>query len=169
MNIHPQDVLLICGFAALPVVLVWLMGWGRVANAGDEAWSPGGKAAVAVPGEFREPQLQPLVMGLRVPSVDELAGYAVGLRHLPIEVAAPLLRQLQRSADPAVQLYAQTILQEGREKLQVQMGRLGAANGSDRGRASFLEAGLRLLHPALLPVADAEAWTAGLVTQGSIV
>lgn len=82
-----------------------------------------------------------------------------------------MLRYLQRCADPAVELYSQTVLQAGKDGLQSLCGRLQnklrlcAPNG---GMAALLEEGLRLAHPGLLPASEKVAWMERMVSNAEL-
>ena len=85
----------------------------------------------------------------------EMEGLLLGLRHLPVELTAPLLGRYMRCADPALQLYAQSIFSQGREHLQSTLVKLERALPDDPRAASWLlETGLRLAHPSLTGAAE---------------
>lgn len=110
---------------------------------------------------FRAPQTdthgiaRPLIDLSRRYSSVEMEGLILGLRHLPVEHTAPLLGRYVRCADPALQLYAQSILAQGREQLQTTLARLERLPPDDPRAASWLlETGLRLAHPSLTGPAE---------------
>lgn len=87
----------------------------------------------------------------RTEPVPVLRDLALGLRHAPVEKAAPLLKHFMQSADPELALYAQSILQQGRERLQTGCGQLQNHHDHTDPRiaAALLESNLRLASPAL--------------------
>ena len=98
---------------------------------------------------------KPLVSLSRELSTADMGGYMLGMRHLPVEQAAPLLARYVRCSDPALQLYAQSILAQGREKLQVQLVKLQRAAEDDAQSAAWmLETGLALASPTLTGAAE---------------
>ncbi|MDB6140939.1 MAG: hypothetical protein JWO94_4011 [Verrucomicrobiaceae bacterium] len=93
---------------------------------------------------------KPLVHLTRSLSGGDIGGYILGLRHLPVELGAPLLARFVNGNDPALQLYAQGILQQGRDDLSVQFHRLQKQPVAEpRAAAWLLETGLRLANPSL--------------------
>lgn len=87
----------------------------------------------------------------RTENADELRGLALGLRHSPVAVAAPLLKHFMQSADPELALFSQSILQQGREKLQSTLNQLQNHHEphDPRVAASLLETSLQLASPTL--------------------
>jgi hypothetical protein len=101
----------------------------------------------------REPVLRPLIHLTRVMTGAELRPFIIGLRHMPVGSTAHILRRYQHSSDPELQLYAQSVLQEQQEKLQLEFSRLlqhGDAQ-SPAILASCIEAGLALIESPLTP------------------
>lgn len=92
----------------------------------------------------------------RTESVPQLRDLALGLRNAPVEKAAPLLKHFMQSSDPELALFAQSMLQQGRERLQATCGQLQNHHDQTDPRiaASLLECHLRLASPAL--TADGE-------------
>ena len=98
---------------------------------------------------------KPLVSLSRELSSAGMGGFLLGLRHAPVEQAAPLLARYVRCSDPALQLYAQSILAQGRETLQVRLAKLERTSSDDARLASWmLEAGLVLANPTLTGAAE---------------
>lgn len=98
---------------------------------------------------------KPLVSLSRQLGSTEMGGYLLGLRQAPVEKSAPLLARYVRCSDPALQLYAQSILAQGRETLQVRLAKLERESGDDaRGAAWMLETGLILASPTLTGAAE---------------
>lgn len=108
---------------------------------------------------------KPLVHLTRSMSGADLEGYILGLRHLPVERCAPLLSRFVKGDDPALQLYAQSILQHGREALASQFHQLQKQPPEDPRSATWLlETGLRLAHPSLCSATERPGFLKHLVT-----
>ena len=107
---------------------------------------------------------RPLVHLIRSLSGSEIEGFILGLRHLPVEQSAPLLTRFVNGSEPALQLYAQGILQQSRESLTAQFHQLQKLP-ADEPRTStwLLEAGLRLAHPSLCGPTERPGFIAHLV------
>ncbi|MDB6120986.1 MAG: hypothetical protein JWO08_4767 [Verrucomicrobiaceae bacterium] len=111
------------------------------------------------------PITKPLVHLSRSMSGSDMEGFILGLRHLPVELSAPLLSRFIKGNDPALQLYAQGILQQGREDLAGQFHRLQKQTPSDvRSAAWMLETGLRLAHPSLCSATERPGFLKHLVS-----
>lgn len=107
--------------------------------------------------------LPPLVQLCRMLDGRELESYVLGMRHLPVEAVAPLLQRLVQGVDPALQLYAQSVRQQGLDKLQSLYQQLLTAPVDDpRKSAWLLETGLKLAHPSLSSLAERELWLSRL-------
>ncbi len=167
MNAQTTQILALGALALVPLLVVILLGLMPKRKQEQMHWRTGNLLDSSVLPVVRPVVLEPLVSQLRCMHGSEMNGYAVGLRHLPVEASAPVLRYLQRCADPAVELFAQTVLQAAKEELQSVCGRLEekADHCSERGMASLLETGLRLSHPALTPASEKEGWMARLVAH----
>lgn len=108
---------------------------------------------------------QPYVHLTRVLDVSELSGYILGLRHLPIDKTAPILDRHVNGSDPALQLYAQSILQQGQDDLQLRFQQLLEKPATDPRMACWLlETGLTLASPNLNSEAERMTWIDRLVT-----
>ncbi len=106
----------------------------------------------------------PLVQLCRMLDGREMESYVLGMRHLPVESVAPLLQRLVQGVDPALQLYAQSVRQQGLDRLQALYRQLEEAPAEDSRRAAWLlQTGLRLAHPALSSTAEREIWLRRLV------
>ena len=108
-------------------------------------------------GAINEPPIrQPLLSLTRVLEESRLREMILGLRFLPIAKTAPILKRYLHSTDAELQLYAQSIMQEGQEKLQGIFARLQplATPASPANTASFIGAGLRLLDSSLTPESE---------------
>jgi hypothetical protein len=107
---------------------------------------------------------QPLVHLSRALTGDDVRGFIVGARHLPIEHTAPLMQRFIKGSDPALQLYGQSMLQEGVERLQKWQQQLDkAAAGDERCAAWLIEVGLILATRTLASAADRAAFLQRLV------
>lgn len=105
--------------ALLPVVFVWLLSWipsrhhtGRRVREGNPLRGRWHEEEDAQTGT------RTLAYLCRTLPLAELRELAAGLRHLPVQLVAPVLRHLMRSPDPELALYSQSMLQQNREKLQ---------------------------------------------------
>ena len=137
--------------ALAPALVAWLLSLipSRITDErGIQAGVPPGTA----PADDDAPLIGPLVKHCRTQSARDLRDVAVGLRHLPVEHAAPVLKHLMRNADPELSLYAQSMLQQNRETLQGRLARLSSAAGKSgpRAIATELETALRLASPQLM-------------------
>jgi hypothetical protein len=148
-------ILVLVGLAALPVLFSWLI----VVLPSKRREASGlivGNPLKAAPLAIVQPVLpQPLVAMSRQLSSTDMREFIVGMRHLPVERAAPLLTRYMRCDDPALQLYAQSLLAQGQERWQSQMTTLSRAPADDaRSSAWLLEAGLVLASPTLSSAAE---------------
>ncbi len=136
--------------ALLPMLCLWLMASLHPPDVEKSAGLVTGNPLTAAPLAPVLPMVaQPLVHLTRSLSGAEVEGYILGLRHLPLEQAAPLLKRFALGHDPALQLYAQSILQSGRDRLSARFHQLQASAASAPSAAAWtLEAGLSLTHPA---------------------
>jgi hypothetical protein len=101
-------------------------------------------------------QLAPLAHLCRTLGNAELRPLIIGMRHLPVADAAPILQRQLKSSDPELQLHAQCVLQEGQSKLQDRFQSLAqqASHGSPAILASFIECGLAMLNSPLTPPSE---------------
>ncbi|MBL9145187.1 MAG: hypothetical protein JNM99_16015 [Verrucomicrobiaceae bacterium] len=141
--------------AVVPIMVSWLIVLvpsKRREACGVVAGNPMETAALAP----HQPVVKrPLVTLSRELTTADMGGYLLGMRHLPVEQAAPLLARYVRCADPALQLYAQSILAQSREHLQVQLVKLQRASEDDAQSAAWmLETGLALASPTLTGAAE---------------
>lgn len=143
------------GAAALPVVISWLI----VVLPSRRREACGlvvGNPLLAAPLAHVQSLVSvPLVAMSRQLATGDMVEFVLGMRHLPVEKSAPLLVRFMRGEDPALQLYAQSLLAQGREKWQMRANKLAAAPEDDaRCSAWLLEAGLTLASPALASAAE---------------
>ncbi|MBL9115432.1 MAG: hypothetical protein JNJ83_10540 [Verrucomicrobiaceae bacterium] len=111
-----------------------------------------------------EAEVMPLVHLCRQLTVQDMEGYILGLRHLPVERAAPVLERHVRGDDPALQLYSQAVLQDGKDQLLHRFQQLLQLPVTDSRAATWLlEAGLRLANPTLNTISEREVWLERLV------
>jgi hypothetical protein len=98
-------------------------------------------------------ELHPLLHLVRTRSDAELRSLVVGMRHMPLNGTAFILRRYQQSDDAGLQLYSQCILREKQERLQSAFARLLplAVPASPALMASCIEAGLELAASPLTP------------------
>ncbi len=101
-------------------------------------------------------ELAPLARLCRTLGDSELRPLIIGMRHLPVAHAFPILRRQLTSNDPELQLHAQCVLQEGQSRLQDRFQSLSkkAAQGSPAMLASFVECGLAMLNSPLTPQSE---------------
>ena len=95
---------------------------------------------------------------MRTQAASDLRSVALGLRFLPLKQAAHVLKRLAQSNDPELQLYSQTVLADGQEKLQQSFLRLRslASGGAPSNAASFISAALHLLESPVTPDSERE-------------
>lgn len=148
----------------LPIVvtlLIVIIPTRRVEASGIVSGNPLHSAPLA---KQEQEAVQPLVRLCRLLDGRELESHVLGLRHLPVTDTAPVLDRLIRGVDPALQLYAQGVLQQGLDKLHFAFQRLlDAPVGDARQSAWLLETGLALAHPSLNSAAERQAWLHRLV------
>jgi hypothetical protein len=158
-----QSIPALLAVAALPFLISWLVVLvpsRRRHVSGLLLGNPLDEAPVPVP---QPPTLKPLVHLSRALLGNDMRGYIVGARHLPVENTAPVLRRFVKGQDPALQLYAQSILADGQDKLQHWFVKLEKSAAQDeRCAAWLLEIGLALAHRNLGSAADREALLAQL-------
>jgi hypothetical protein len=149
--------------AALPLLLSWLVALvprRRKEVSNVILGNPLSKAALPVE---QVTTLKPLLHLSRALTGNDIRGFIVGARHLPIEHTAPMMSRYVKGSDPALQLYAQSVLQDGVGKLQQWQQQLEKAAPSDqRATAWLIEVGLSLAHPHLASPADRSALLAQL-------
>ena len=151
--------------ALLPVLLSWLIVLvpSRKKEAiGIEIGNPLSTAPLA---PVTAVVTRPLVHLVRCLSGSDVEGYILGLRHLPVEQTAPLLTRFVNGNDPALQLYAQGILQQGRDDLAALFHKLLSLPPEEpRTAAWLLETGLRLANPSLCGATERPGFVKYLVS-----
>ncbi len=137
--------------AAIPPVIAWSLGFFGSSAAREKMRILNRPLSLDAVPEAGPAVASCLLHLSRTQSAAELRDFAVGLRHLPVEQAAPLLRHFMRSSDPELSLCSQSVLQAGVEQLRSQFGDLqgSARSGNSRAAATVIESGLRLASPAL--------------------
>ncbi len=100
--------------------------------------------------------LSPLLHLTRTQSDADLRSLILGLRHMPLTDTAYILRRYQHSADPELQIYSQSILQQKQEQLQSAFAQLlpRANPESPAILASCIEAALHLASSPLTPESE---------------
>jgi hypothetical protein len=147
-NLHPAIVGIVLAF--LPVIFSWLIA--IVPSRRREASGLIiGNPLLSAPLALAQPPLtKPLLALSRELTNADTTGYVLGMRHMPVEKTAALLARCVRSTDPALQLYAQSTLAEGRERLQSKFARYQRSDPSDARCAAWaLQAGMQLASPTL--------------------
>ena len=148
-------ILVLAGLAALPLLFSWLivvLPSKRREASGLILANPLNTAPLALVQPIIP---QSLVAMSRQLSSADMTEFIVGMRHLPVEKAAPILARYMRCDDPALQLYAQSLLAQGQERWQSHMTTLRRAPEDDaRSSAWLLEVGLILASPALSSAAE---------------
>ena len=161
---RPESALALLALA--PALIAWFLGLipSRIA---DERGIQAGVPPGAAPADDDAPLIGPLVKHCRTQSACDLRDVAVGLRHMPVEHAAPVLKHLMRSADPELSLYAQSMLQQNREALQGRLARLSsdAEKSGPRAVATELETALRLASPQLMSEGERDGAMARLLER----
>jgi hypothetical protein len=109
----------------------------------------------ALPAQ-RDAVLHPLLHLTRTRSDSDLRAIILGLRHMPLKDTAFILRRYQHSADPELQIYSQSILQEKQEQMQSAFARLlpRATVEFPAHLASCIETGLALFASPLTPAQE---------------
>lgn len=137
--------------AVIPPAIAWMLGFFGSSAAKEKMRIVTRPLSLDADPEAEPPVTACLLHLSRTQSAAELRDLAVGLRHQPVEQAAPLLRHFMRSPDPELSLYAQSLLQAEAESLRSQFGNLQASarSGNSRAAATVIESGLRLASAAL--------------------
>lgn len=162
---HLTVAALLLGLVALaPPLLAFALGFFPAKPPDEAGIQTGIPLAPPTHASLNHVALRPILHLTRTAAAGELRDLATGLRHLPVEHSAAPLKHLARSADPEVSLYAQSILQLGREKLQATFTRLQnhSQRSDPRIAASWLETGLRLAAPSLEMDGERDRWVAHL-------
>lgn len=135
----------------VPLIVVWLLGMFSSAPERKGIIQMGNPLRGSTDVFDHDPAHESVLHLSRTETSAELRGLALGLRNAPVEQAAPLLKHFMQSPDPELALFSQSILQQGRERLQTTLNQL--QNHQDqtdpRIAASLLETSLRLVSPAL--------------------
>lgn len=168
MNLNCEDLtaagLLLGLVALLPPLLAFALGFFPTKHPDEARIQTGIPLAPTSHAGFNHVALRPILHLTRTAAAGELRDLATGLRHLPVERSAVPLQHLARSADPEVSLYAQSVLQLGRERLQALFTRLQnhPQRSDPRIAASWLETGLRLASPSLETNGERNRWVSHL-------
>jgi hypothetical protein len=138
--------------ALIPLLIAWFLGLFGSRPEPSVRFAIGNPLAEHLTHEAQHLVTDPIIHVARTSRSDELRTLALGLRHMPVEKAAPLLRHFMGSQDPELSLFSQSTLQQGREKLQTLFNQLRTHTEPHDPRiaASFLETGLRLASPSLM-------------------
>lgn len=148
------SIIALLALALVPVGLLWLVAVIPVRRA-EATGIVMGNPLLHAPQSDTHGTARPLIDLSRRYGSTEMEGMILGLRHLPVEHTAPLLGRYMRCADPALQLYAQSILAQGREQLQTTLTKLERLPPDDpRAAAWLLETGLRLARTSLTGPAE---------------
>lgn len=151
--IHP--IVALVGLALLPALFSWLVAVVPSRRREASGLVAGNPLHDAPHASSMAVVSQPLVELSRTLSHQDFGAFVIGMKHLPVEIAAPLLARYVRSADPALQLYAQSILASGRDALQHQFTLLQKADSKDaRAAAWMIEIGLALFAPSMMGRAE---------------
>ena len=156
INLSTAEILLFL-MTLVPVLVAWTLGLFFSAPENRGAIRVGSTSSTDY---FEHDPAHDSVLRLsRIAPVADLRDLALGLRNVPVVQSAPLLRHFMQSADPELSLFAQSILQQGREQVQTTCSRLQNHHEQTDPRivASFLETGLRLASPALAAPGEREA------------
>ena len=157
INLTTAEILLFV-MTLVPVLVAWTLGLFFSERVSRGAIRVGNAPGFGADVFEHDPAHDTVLRLSRTATVAELRNIALGLRNAPIARSAPLLRHFMQSADPELSLFAQSILQQGRERLQTTCSKLqNHKDPSDpRIAASFLETGLRLASPALAASGERE-------------
>jgi hypothetical protein len=143
---------LLAVLALIPLLIAWFLGFLGSRPEPMASFAVGNPLAEHLAHESHDLITDPILHLARTARSDELRTLALGLRHMPVEEAAPLLRHFMGSHDPELSLFSQSTLQQGREKLQALYNQLRTHSQPQDPRiaASLLETGLRLAAPTLM-------------------
>jgi hypothetical protein len=151
----PLAYLSLAVLALLPLLVAWLIAIVPVRRVSATGVLVGNRLNGAPLAALVDVVPEPLVHLSLALSAKDIEGFILGMRHLPITETAPLLRRYVRCSDPALQLYAQSILQEGRDRLAHAYHLLQNTDPTDARKAAWLlEVGLDLAHPSLATQAE---------------
>lgn len=167
---HPPSVeALLAGITLVPVLVAWMMGLFS-AKPEDASVITVGNPLRTEEETFEHDPAHDCVLHLsRTGTAAELRDLALGLRNAPIEKAAPLLRHFMESTDPELALFSQSMLQQGREKLQATCSQLQNhhAQSDPRIAAALLETNLRLSAATLAAAGERESRIAQLAKKAT--
>lgn len=143
------------GLAALPVVFSWLIVVLPSKRREASSLRVGNPLLVAPLSNAQPVVSVPLVAMSRQLPASGMTEFVLGMRHHPVEQAAPVLARMMRCEDPALQLFAQSLLAQGQECWQTRINQLMEAPEDDaRMSAWLLECGLVLASPTLVSPAE---------------
>lgn len=165
----PSAEALLAIITLMPVLVAWMMGLFS-AKQEDMNVITVGNPLRSDEETFEHDPAHDCVLHLsRTGTVAELRDLALGLRNAPVEKAAPLLRHFMESTDPELALFSQSMLQQGREKLQATCSQLQNhhAQTDPRIAAALLETNLRLSAPTLAAAGERESRIAQLAKKAS--
>ena len=149
---HPPTAeILLTVITLVPLLVAWTLGFFSSPPGNGGSIRVGNPLCCGAETFDHAPPHEPVLHLSRTETAQELRDLALGLRNAPVEQAAPLLKHFMQSPDPELALFAQSMLQQGRERLQTTYSRLQNHHHQDDPRiaASLLETGLRLASPAL--------------------
>lgn len=154
----PSEEMLLAVIALVPVLIAWAFGLFSSAAENSGSIRMGNPLRVGAEVFEHDPAHESVLHLSRTESVTDLRDLALGLRNAPVEHAAPLLKHFMQSADPELALFSQSMLQQGRERLQATCGQLQSHldQTDPRIAASLLESSLRLVSPALTTSGERE-------------
>lgn len=158
INLSTAEILLFL-MTLVPVLIAWTLGLFFSAPENRGAVRVGNAPPFGADVLEHDPAHDSVLRLSRIAPVAELRDLALGLRNVPVVQSAPLLRHFMQSADPELSLFAQSILQQGRERLQTTCSKLQNHHEQTDPRivASFLETGLSLASRALAAPGEREA------------
>lgn len=143
------------GLAVLPVTFSWLIVVLPSRRREASRLRVGNPLLIAPLSNAQPVVPVPLVALSRQLSASAMTEFVLGMRHQPVERAAPLLARMMRCEHPALQLFAQSLLAQGQERWQTSMNQLMEAPEDDaRTSAWLLECGLVLASPTLVSPAE---------------
>ncbi len=165
----PAPEVLLAVITLIPVLVAWALGLFSSASEPAGVITLGNPLRTSGVVFDHDPVHEPVVHLSRTETTRQLRDLALGLRNSPVEKAAPLLKHFMESGDPELALFAQSTLQQGREKLQAAAGRLQNhhAQTDPRIAAAVLETGLRLASPALTAPGEREGRVQTLAKKAS--
>lgn len=165
----PSAEILLSVIALVPLLVAWTLGLFSSAPGNGVSIRVGNPLSGGTETLAHHAAHESVLHLSRTETAQNLRDLALGLRNAPVEQAALLLRHFMQSPDPELALFAQSMLQQGRERLQTTYSQLQNHHDQNDPRiaASLLETGLRLASPALTAAGEREGRIQQLATKAA--